>query len=215
MTKDLELVVKKKMQPVVESSLHKLLGVTIDELANDITAKLGKHPLIDMAINTAVPFKQAKGQFKKGYIKKLLQLNYGNVSEVARVADIDRRSVHRMVRKSVIDVQHIRREMAKAYEIKQAAVGTIIHDVLEQYRSVLHPQKMGDAYERLPGMTKDILDNLPEQPISLKDAETEFESEYLKKALEENNHNITQAAKKIGLRYETLYRKAKKLGLLG
>ncbi|MBI1970732.1 hypothetical protein HYS47_03225 [Candidatus Woesearchaeota archaeon] len=214
MTRDLEKVVKKKVQPIVESSLHKLLGVTIGELSDDITEKLEKHPLLDMVIDTNIPFKQAKQQFKRGYIKKLLQLNYGNVSGAARIADIDRRSVHRFVKKGDIDVRNIRKEMARAYEIKQAAVGSIIQDVLEHYKSVLHPEKLNEVYHHVPDVSRDILGHLPEQPQSLKDAEEEFEREYFKKALAEHNSNVSKTAKKIGLRYETLYRKAKRLGLL-
>lgn len=214
MTRDLEKVVRKKVQPIVESSLHKLLGVTIGELNQDITEKLEKNTLLDVVIDTNVPFKQAKQHFKRRYIKKLLQLNYGNVSEVARVADIDRRSVHRFVKKGDIDVRNIRKEMTRAYEIKQAAVGIIIHDVLEQYKGVLHPEKLDEAYHHVHDVTKDIINYLPEQLQPLKEAEEEFEREYFKKALAENNANISKTAKKVGLRYETLYRKAKRLGIL-
>jgi DNA-binding NtrC family response regulator len=40
-----------------------------------------------------------------------------------------------------------------------------------------------------------------------------FEVQYFKKALKENKDNISKTARKIGLRYETLHRKLKSLGL--
>jgi len=46
----------------------------------------------------------------------------------------------------------------------------------------------------------------------MKQAEQEFEKKYLRQALQENK-TITATAKKIGLRYETLHRKLKSLGL--
>jgi DNA-binding NtrC family response regulator len=40
-----------------------------------------------------------------------------------------------------------------------------------------------------------------------------FEKQYFEKALKENKGNVSKTARKIGLRYETLHRKLKKLGL--
>jgi DNA-binding NtrC family response regulator len=41
----------------------------------------------------------------------------------------------------------------------------------------------------------------------------EFEKTYIKKALEENKGNVSKTAAKIGLRYETLHRKIKKMDI--
>ena len=49
--------------------------------------------------------------------------------------------------------------------------------------------------------------------MTLKEAEQEFEKQYLSKALKEAKGSITKTAKKIGLRYETIIRKMKKLGM--
>ena len=50
--------------------------------------------------------------------------------------------------------------------------------------------------------------------MTFKQAEQEFEKSYINKALEENNSNISQTARKIGLRFETLHRKIRKLGII-
>jgi len=210
----LEKTIKKQLAPVVERTMHDVLGVTIGELNKDITAKLEKSPFLDFPIDTNVPYKKAKRLFKRHYLKKLLQVNYGNISEVAKQVHLDRRSIHRIVKETDLDVGTIRREMAKAYEVRHSAVGHIIEDVLANYKQVIHPMKLGEAYKNMDSVSKTIMENLPEEPVPLKDAEDEFEREYLRKALQENSSNVAQAAKAIGLRYETLHRKAKLMGLL-
>lgn len=210
----LEKTIKKQLAPVVEKTMHDVLGVTIDEINKDITTKLEKGALLDFPLDITVPYKQAKKQFKKHYLRKLLQIHYGNISEVAKQVGVDRRSIHRIVRETKLEVDVIRKEMAKAYEIRQHTIGHIIEDVLANYKRVIHPLKLSEAYRNVNMVSKTILENLPEEPMPLKQAEDEFEREYLQKALQENNFNVAIAAKKIGLRYETLHRKCKALGLL-
>ncbi len=211
---DLENVVKRKIEPKLEESLHKILGVSIGEISRDITGKLGKNPLLDFHIDTKMGFKKAKKLFKEAYLKKLLLIHYGNVSEVARVADVDRRSVHRLVKKANINVGKIRTDMEKAYEVKQTAVNSIIEDVLQHYKGVLHPTKLEKAYKSVSGLSKEIVDALPDETLTLKEAEEVFEKEFIRRALRENEQNVTETAKQIGLRYETLHRKCKKLALI-
>jgi DNA-binding NtrC family response regulator len=201
------------VKPIVDEAMHRVMGITIDELSRDISDKLRTSPLLMFDITTKLGFKKAKKEFIKRYMKKLLQINYGNISEVAKIADIDRRSIHRIVKDSEIDVEKIRKDMAKAYEIKQSALNEIIEDVLDDYKMVIHPDKLGTMYKNVPEFSKDILEAIPEKQLTLKDAEEEFEREFIRKALAENGNNMTATAKKIRLRYETLLRKIKRYGL--
>ncbi len=210
----LEQVIQTKIKPILETNLQRVLGVTIEELNKDISSRLQKNPLLDFPIDTSLSFKQAKKQFKNQYLKKLLQIRYGNVSEVAKLADIDRRSIHRIVKETKLNVNKIRHDMARAYDVKKETVHHIIEDVLDSYKEVIHPIKLEKAYANVEGVSKEILDQLPEEPLTLKEAETNFEREFLQKALKENNDNLAQTAKQIGLRYETLHRKIKKLGII-
>ena len=66
-------------------------------------------------------------------------------------------------------------------------------------------------YNHVEEISQDILEKIPESPLTLKQAQDIFKTEFLKKALLENNNNITSTAKKISLRYETLQRKIKAL----
>jgi len=212
--KTLEKVVGKDVKPIVDEAMHKFLGVSIDELSKDISEKLERSPLLDFDIDTGLPFKKAKKNFKRQYLKKLLEVNYGNISEAAKLAQIDRRSIHRMVKDSEIDVRKIRLDMVKAYEIKQSTVASIIEDVLDDYKNVIHPVKLTEVYRNVPSVSKDILESIPEKTLTLKEAEEEFEKEYLRKALQENGSSITKTAEKVKVRYETLHRKLKKVGLI-
>ncbi len=204
---------KKDVEHIVSDAMQKVLGVSISELSKDISGKLSKSPLLDFTVDTKIQFKIAKKKFKQDYLRKLLRTAYGNISLVAKKAGVDRRSIHRIVKDAGINVDKIREEMIKPYDIKQKAVGNIIEDVVDQYKTVIHPQKIEEVYKNVAGVSRDILDELPDKPMTLKKAEEEFEREYLKKALAECDGNATKCSKKVGLRYETLLRKLKSLGL--
>ncbi|HII72282.1 TPA: hypothetical protein HA265_06010 [Candidatus Woesearchaeota archaeon] len=203
----------KDVEHIVSDAMHKVLGVNISELSKDISLTLEKSPLLDFTVDTKMKFKAAKKRFKQDFLRRLLRTSYGNISIVAKRAGVDRRSIHRIVKDAGINVSKIREEMIKPYEIKQKSVGHIIEDVVDRYRTVIHPEKIAEVYQKVGDVSKDILDELPDRQLTLKDAEEEFEKAYLKKALAESDGNATRCAKKIGLRYETLLRKLKALGL--
>jgi DNA-binding NtrC family response regulator len=203
----------KNVELIVDDAIKPVLGVSIGDLNKDISAKLEKSPLLPFEIDTKLRFKQAKRRFKQQFLGRLLRVSYGNISEVAKKAGVDRRSIHRIVKDAGINVSKIREEMIKPYQIRQKAVEGVIEDVLEHYKTFIHPEKIAEVYKKVDTVSKEILDELPEKKITLKQAEEEFEREYLKKAVAENNGNVTQTARKIGLRYETLLRKMKALGL--
>ncbi|MBW2965153.1 hypothetical protein KY363_06870 [Candidatus Woesearchaeota archaeon] len=204
---------KKDMEQIVDDAIKPVLGVSIDELNRDISAKLSKNPLASFDIDSKLNFKQAKKEFKKQFLGRLLRTSYGNISIAAKKAGLDRRSIHRIVKESGINVSRMREEMIKPYQIRQKAVGSIIENVLEHYKTVIHPSRIAEVYKNVDNVSKDIIDELPDERVTLKQAEAEFEKEYFRKVLAENGGNVTRTAKKIGLRYETLLRKLKGLGL--
>ncbi|MBW2994395.1 hypothetical protein KY315_03170, partial [Candidatus Woesearchaeota archaeon] len=126
----------------------------------------------------------------------------------------DRRSVHRLIEELQIDVEEFRRSIARAEYIKQEAVQNIIQSSAESYKGSLSPTKFKSFYRHAPEISKDIVKELPTTHLTLKEAEQEFEKQYLRKALEENDNNISKTAKKIGLRFETLHRKLKSLKIV-
>ncbi|MBW2995992.1 hypothetical protein KY332_01695 [Candidatus Woesearchaeota archaeon] len=209
----LEEVLKKKVEPLLEESMHKILGVTISEFGKDISDKIERNPLIAYDIDTALDFKAAKKLFKKQFLTRMLQTHFGNISAVAHITGLDRRSVHRAVKELGIGIKGIRRDMLKADYYRKEAVGGILKNTLESYKAVIRPGKLEDMYKNVDQISSDIVKELPTIEMSWDSAERMFEKQYFEKALKENKGNVSKTARKIGLRYETLHRKLKKLGL--
>jgi DNA-binding NtrC family response regulator len=213
-TKDrgLEKVVVRPLKPIVDQAVHKFLGITIDELSKDISDKIETKPLIKFDVDINLSFKVAKKMFKKQFFSELIQTHYGNVSEVADIASVNRRSIHRVINDLGIDVKKLRKEMLMPTYYTKEAVDSILKDTLDNYKEILHPSKLEKMYKHVSTVSEDILKALPSKDLTWKQAEKEFEKEYLTKVLREFG-TITKVAKKIKIRYETLIRKLKKLGL--
>ncbi len=207
--KALEEVLEKKVEPVIEEAMKKFLGIRISEIKGEISDKILNSPLLGLNIDFNLPFKEAKKKFKKAFLQKLLQTHHGNISEVARLTGVDRRSIHRLVEKK--KSQKIRKDLLKPYYLKQKEVEGIIENVLDSYKSIIREEKIDNFYEATPEISKNIVDELPDLDLNLKEAEEEFEKIYLLRKLGENNNDLTITSQKIKLRYETLIRKLKKL----
>ncbi|MBI2549473.1 hypothetical protein HYW21_09080 [Candidatus Woesearchaeota archaeon] len=204
---DLELLIKKKIEPLVEEATLKFLGVTIAELNKSIADKLERP--FPYTIDTSLPFKKAKQQFKREYLRKILLLNYGNVQRTAQQTGLERRTIHRAINGLGIDIQKIRHEMIKPDYIKQETVTRIIQDSLRDFEGVIHPQRFDRMYHHVPDVTKNLVKELPEPFLSFAQAEAEFERRFLSRALQEHSGNTAQTARAIGVRFETLHRKLK------
>ncbi|MBI5065566.1 hypothetical protein HZA97_04995 [Candidatus Woesearchaeota archaeon] len=211
--KPLDKALDERVKPLLAEAMHKFLGVSVDEIKSDISDKIKKSPLIDYLVDTNVPFKKAKKNFKKYYISKMLMLHFGNISEVAKILGLTREALHRAVKELKIDPNEYRRELFRKEYIKEIKIKDILEKTFETYKSSLNPEKLEQMYQNLPVLSKNIVKELPDDELTLKEAERKFERRFLKKALEESNNNMSKAAKRMGLRFETLHRKLKKLGL--
>lgn len=206
----LEKAIKDKLKPLLEDATKESLGFSIDELNKDIIDKLEK-PVLRFKIDTSIPFKVAKKSFKKQFFENLLRAHLGNISEVARISGIDRRSVHRAIKDLGIDIDKYREEMIHPDQYRVEVVDEAVKDSLDDFKEVIQPEKLKNVYNTI--MSKDEIKNIPLREPRFEDAEKEFERQYIEYSLRENNHSITKTAEKIGLRYETLIRKIKALGL--
>ena len=209
----LDRVLKKRIEPLLDESLHKVIGITIPEFGKDISDKIEKNPLIAYDVDTSLVFKAAKKLFKKQFLTRMLQSNFGNISAVANVTGLDRRSVHRAVRELKIGIKGIRKEMLKADYYRKEAVEGILKSTLDSYKKIIRPGRLEEMYRNVDQLSDEIVHELPTIEMTWNTAERMFEIEYFKKALKENKGNVSKTARKIGLRYETLHRKLKKLGL--
>ncbi|MBI5389747.1 hypothetical protein HZB01_05210 [Candidatus Woesearchaeota archaeon] len=207
----LEEQLQKKVKPVVDAAVQKYLGVNIEELSKDITSTV-ENPLAGFDINPFLPFRKAKQLFRKQYLERLLRKNYGNISEAAKITGTDRRTLHRVVTANKINVRKIREELAHPYTVEQHQMKHILEDVFQHYKEVIHPDKMESIYKNISSLSEDLLKDIPLPSLPFRDAEEEFERQYFQKVLSLHS-NLAKAAKALGLRYETLHRKIKKLGL--
>ena len=204
----LEKTVDDRIKSLVDGTVERYLGVGIENgMSNDITDRLKKDSLLMFYVDTKVLFKQAKKNFKKHYLEKILQIHSGNVSTSARVAGIDRRSIHRLMAELdiTVDRETLMRENYTG-SVQDMISGSLKHSEIN------NNERLGRMYKRMaPTLSREIVRELPK--LSLKEAEQEFESRFLKKALEESKGNISATARKIGLRFETLHRKLKELSI--
>lgn len=206
-------VIDSKIKPLLDSAMQRYLGVTIDEIRADITDKLKHGPFFEFSLNTDKPYKKAKEMLRAQFLTRLLRRHFGNVSITAKIAGLDRRSMHRLIERHDIDVERFREEMTKRSYLKQTAIATLLEQTIDTYKPALNKDRLDDLYGNLEGISKDIVEVLPENEMTLEDAEREWEKRYLTYHLEAKEWNISQAARAIGLRYETLHRKIKEFGL--
>jgi DNA-binding NtrC family response regulator len=207
---DLEKVIDDKIKPVIEISTSKAIGKPLNKLNEDITSRLKSNLFFD--IDFEKPFKEAKREFKQKFLKSMIMKNCGNVSEVARIVELDRRSIHRLVDDE--EIKEIREKMPKMYDVKFSEISHMLDVIIDTYRSEINSDKIKSVYAQVPKMADFILKEIPDETLTLKEAEEEFEKEYLKKAIERFKGDFLMLSKEIGIRHETLSRKIRNLGLI-
>ena len=210
--KDLEETVKEKVAPLLEETMEKSWGITIPQIEEDIADKLLR-PQLHVYVSPNTTFKKAKKFFKAEFIKNELKLHQGNISHLAKSLGIDRRSVHRAIKNLAINIDEIRHELTSPEEQREEFVDQTIRSTLDRYKEIIQPQKMEQMYGEVSRLSRNIAKVLPHQDLSWKDAEKEFEKQFLSHALKDNDNDVTKTARKIEIRVETLYRKIKKLGI--
>ncbi|HIJ11518.1 TPA: hypothetical protein HA278_05670 [Candidatus Woesearchaeota archaeon] len=209
--KDLEDTLKEKVTPLLEETMEKSLGVSIPKMEKDITDKLTT-PFLDIYVSFDLPFSKAKKEFKKQFLKKELRMHVGNISELAKDLGLDRRSIHRVIKDLEISMDDFRKVDAKE-RYKEGLVDSAIRSGMEGYREILRPEKLEDMYQEVPKLSRNIAKLLPHAHLTWKEAEREFEKQFLGHALKEHDGSVSKAAHQLQIRVETLHRKIKKLGL--
>ncbi|MBS3127374.1 hypothetical protein J4228_04380 [Candidatus Woesearchaeota archaeon] len=210
--KDLEAALKEKVSPLLEQIMEKNLGFTIPKLESDITDTL-RHPSLNIYVPFDLSFREAKKTFKKEFLKRELRLHLGNVSEVATFLGLDRRSLHRAIKELHLNVEQVRHQRESREDSQQEVITRTIFSTLEKYEKILHPEKMEKMYEEVTTLSRNIAKLIPHESMTWKEAEREFEKQFLSHALEKSKGNVARAAAEIDLRTETLHRKIKKLRL--
>lgn len=206
-------IVDTKIKPLLDQAMHQYLGVTIDEIRFDVSDRLKTTPFFDPDLHLDKLFKPAKILVQAEFLSRLLRQHFGNVSIAARIAGLDRRSMHRLIDRHHIDVHQFREEMTKRSYLKQMAVTSIIEKTLNTYKPVLAKERVESFYHNLPDLSKHIVELLPDTFLTLEKAQRIWEIQYLIHQLKKHHWNISATARKIGIRYETLHRKMKELAI--
>jgi len=207
--RDLEETLKDKVAGLVEKTMARSLGITIPKMESDITDKLKSH--LNIYINADTTFNEAKKKFKAEFLKSELKLHKGNVSQLARFLELDRRSIHRVIKDLDIKIDFLRDKSDEDY--KENLIDQTIRSTLDDYKEIIQPRKMEKFYEEVPALSRNIAKIIPHKHLTWKQAEKEFEKQFLLEVMKENDWNFTKTARKIGIRPETLHRKAKKFRL--
>lgn len=210
--KNLEDTLRERVLGLLEETMEKSWGITIPQVESNIADKL-KNSSLPIYISSDLPFQEAKKKFKEEFFRNELRLHRGNISQLAKKLGLDRRSIHRAVKKTDIDLKLIRGQEHFSESQQEKIVDQAIRSALVEYKEIIQPQKMEKIYEEVPQLSRNIARILPHQHLTWKEAEEEFEKQFLSKSLKELNGNVAQAADKMGIRVETLHRKIKKLGL--
>lgn len=210
--KSLEEKIREKVTVLLEETMNKSWGVSIPKVESDITDLL-QNPLPLRSWMNAGSFHDAKIKFKAEFLKSQLRLHKGNISQSAKFLGLDRRSIHRAVKDLDIVVGSLKKESLEMEEYAEHLVHQTIRSALEEYKEIIQPQKMEKIYQEVPALSRNIAKFFSFAQLTWKQAEQEFERQFLSEALKETGWKIIETARKIGLRPETLHRKIKKLGL--
>ena len=210
--RDLEATIKDKVSPLIEETMEKSLGISIPKIESDISDQLTK-PQLNIYVPMMATFEEAKKSFKREFLRRELQLHVGNVSELAKILGLDRRSIHRVIADLDIDLEKIREHKIPVEEVRGMQVDSVIRSTLDQYKEILQPAKLEQMYQEVPALSRNIARILPEEEFTWKEAEREFEREFLERVLREHEGSVAATARAIQIRAETLHRKIKKLGL--
>src|SRR3989338_374837 len=136
---DLESAIKEKIYPLLEQTMEKNWGISIPKIETDISDKL-KNPQLEVYIPIGVTFEEAKKKFKAEFLKRELMLNQGNVSQLAKLLGIDRRSVHRVIKDLEIKTEDLRSTKRSKEEYQQGFIDQTIRSTLDQYKELIQPQ---------------------------------------------------------------------------
>ncbi|MBT3408766.1 hypothetical protein HOK68_01540 [Candidatus Woesearchaeota archaeon] len=194
-----------QIKPVLDKALESFLGVKIDKISNEILEKLVKNNLnIDFLDSWSL--EEAKFNFKKDYLIKVLREFNGNISKASTISGIDRRTIHRLIIQFNIDIEEFRN---LPYHFSKKKIDDYIKfvagDVLKQYS--LTEKKS----ELIYGLPTDELVKVIKKPFpKMEDAYDFFEYKFLVAVILKNDKVLKDVCKQLKIARETLSRKISK-----
>jgi len=210
--KGLEEAIKEKILPLIEESMEKHWGLVIPKIEEDISDRL-KQSKISLHVHFELPFEEAKKKFKEEFLRRELFKHRGNISNMAKFLGINRRSVHRAIKELGIKVDRFEIKKYQPNIYQEDKVKQTIKSSIDQYKGIIQEDKIEKIYQDLPSLSRNIAYSIPQQELTWKQAELEFEKEYFRHHLREFKGSIKEVAQKVKLRPESISRKLRKLRL--
>ncbi|MDP3698511.1 MAG: helix-turn-helix domain-containing protein [Nanoarchaeota archaeon] len=210
---NLEETVKGKVALLLEETMEKSWGIYIPQVQSDITDKLQNPLPQQLYLFRESSFHEAKQKFKAEFLKNQLRFHGGNISQLAKFIGLDRRSVHRSVKGLGLSMESIRQEQISENSCHEALITRTIRGALDDYKDLIRPQKMEKMYQEVPALSRHLAKLLPHNHLTWKQAEREFEKQFLFQALSEHRGKVAETARQLRIQPETLHRKMSRLGL--
>jgi len=210
---NLEETIKGKVALLLEETMEKSWGVYVPQVQSDITDKLQNNLPTKFYIPMTDSFQEAKKKFKSEFLKNQLHLHSGNISQLAKFVGLDRRSIHRAIRKLDLSVEETRRDVRLTAPYQEKIIDETIRFALEGYKDIIQPQKMEKIYQEVPALSRHLAKLLPHHHLTWKQAEWEFEKQFLYQSLKEHHWKVAETARQLKIQPETLHRKIVKLRL--
>jgi len=139
------------------------------------------------------PFREAKKDFLRKYLKDLIAVSLGNVSMAARRANLDRKHFYRIINDFELDLEEPRKEMLKPLEYMKESM----HEHL--------------PLEDLEGISKLVVESIEARSYS--DVLELFERRYIAESLRSNGFDVQKTAHATELSERTLMRKIDKYSI--
>ena len=130
--KTLEDTIIERVRPFITENMEKTWGLAIPKLEEDITSKLAKEQTT-IPIRFTLTYEKALQEFKKEFFRRELQ-KHQNISFLAKLLGVSRRSVHRSIKELGITVPKKTKEEQKQY-FKEQEIYKTLREALLEYRT--------------------------------------------------------------------------------
>ena len=197
-----------KLNAILEENIKRKLGVSIKELNKSLISSLENR--LSSSILLTI-YKDAKKAFQKAYFEELLTFNHGNISKAARIANLNRRQIHRICIDAGVEVREIRREMLKPYYYLKQNIEDITEQKINEFRNEIKPERLTKIYKNIPQFSQNIIEFIDEKTQSYEEALETFEKRYFEQVLETAKGNTLKAAEIAGISERSIVRKIKAL----
>ncbi|MEK6905310.1 MAG: helix-turn-helix domain-containing protein, partial [Nanoarchaeota archaeon] len=137
---NLEETIRGKVALLLEETMEKSWGIYVPQVETDITDKLQTSLPTKFYISAASSFQEAKRTFKSEFLKNQLHLHGGNISQLAKFVGLDRRSVHRAIKKLDLHIENVRSEVNLPDFPQEKIIDQTIRFALAGYKDIIQPQ---------------------------------------------------------------------------